>query len=63
MEGYLHGSTHGDKLIVNADRSKSLNPEYNAYKEHDSALASWLFTSISSSLLPNLVQWRTRREL
>lgn len=53
-KGYLDGSAQVDELIVNADDSKNVNPTYSSYKEQDTTLASWLVTSISSSLLPNL---------
>lgn len=55
LKGYLDGSYLVDELIVNADRSKTLNPSYSAYKEQDNVIASWLLTSISSSLLPNML--------
>lgn len=63
LEGYLDGSTQLEEMIINDDRSKIVNLAYKAYKEQDSGLASWLLTSISTSLLPNLVQCRTTYEI
>lgn len=39
------------------------NPEYSAYTKQDSAIASWLLTSNSSLLLPNIFQCSKSHEI
>ncbi|KAL4354343.1 hypothetical protein GQ457_06G000280 [Hibiscus cannabinus] len=48
-------------LVANGVRT--LNPEFLAFKQEDSALCSWLLSSISSSILSSLVNCRTALEI
>ncbi|KAL4304271.1 hypothetical protein GQ457_10G020200 [Hibiscus cannabinus] len=48
-------------VLVNSE--KVPNPQYASFKQHDSALCSWLLASISLSILPSLVSCRTAFEI
>ncbi|KAL4319896.1 hypothetical protein GQ457_18G015380 [Hibiscus cannabinus] len=48
-------------VVVNGVRS--LNPDFVAFKQEDSALCSWLLSSISGTILPSLVNCRTAIEI
>ncbi|KAL4342170.1 hypothetical protein GQ457_08G026280 [Hibiscus cannabinus] len=48
-------------LVTNGVRTP--NPEFILFKQEDSALCSWLLSSISCSILPSLVNCRTALEI
>ncbi|GMI63889.1 hypothetical protein like AT1G34070 [Hibiscus trionum] len=45
------------------DGVKTINDEFLLYKQQDSALCSWLLSSIGSSILPTLVNCKTAFEI
>ncbi|KAL4272896.1 hypothetical protein GQ457_13G028570 [Hibiscus cannabinus] len=56
LEHYLDPDTPvPSKVVTDATGQISLNPAYRRFKKEDSSLASWLLSTISASILPQLV--------
>ncbi|KAL4387476.1 hypothetical protein GQ457_09G001790 [Hibiscus cannabinus] len=56
LESYLDKTAPTPaRLISNADGSRVANPAYLRFVKQDSSLASWLLSTISPSILPQLV--------
>ncbi|GMI87222.1 hypothetical protein HRI_002391500 [Hibiscus trionum] len=56
LEDYLDGSVKvPSKIVHNRAGETVLNPAYLQYVKQDSSLASWLLSTVSSSVLPQLV--------
>ncbi|KAL4379239.1 hypothetical protein GQ457_02G030800 [Hibiscus cannabinus] len=56
LEGYLDGTISTPiKMIRNRSGEQVLNPAYIQHLKQDSSLASWLLSTISANILPQLV--------
>ncbi|GMI71298.1 hypothetical protein HRI_000799100 [Hibiscus trionum] len=56
LEHYLDSDyTPPAKFLVAVDGTKSPNPAYQHFFKQDSSLASWLLSTVSTSILPHLV--------
>ncbi|KAL4304332.1 hypothetical protein GQ457_10G013780 [Hibiscus cannabinus] len=56
LEHYLDPDTSiPPKVVTDTAGQISLNPAYRRFKKEDSSLASWLLSTISASILPQLV--------
>ncbi|KAL4290646.1 hypothetical protein GQ457_14G002830 [Hibiscus cannabinus] len=56
LEGFLDGSIHvPSKTVRNSAGADTLNPLYLQHVKQDSSLASWLLSTISPHVLPQLV--------
>ncbi|KAL4348899.1 hypothetical protein GQ457_17G003000 [Hibiscus cannabinus] len=56
LEGYLDGSiTTPPKMVRNSAGEQVVNPSYLQHVKQDSSLASWLLSTVSPDILPQLV--------
>ncbi|GMI64219.1 hypothetical protein like AT1G34070 [Hibiscus trionum] len=51
------------QYVLSQEGVKAVNEEFLVYKQHDSALCSWLLSSIGSSIFPTLVNCKTAFEI
>ncbi|KAL4352410.1 hypothetical protein GQ457_06G014490 [Hibiscus cannabinus] len=56
LEGYLDGSFSAPaRMVHNRENEQIVNPLYLQYVKQDSSLASWLLSTVSADILPQLV--------
>ncbi|KAL4308549.1 hypothetical protein GQ457_01G028360 [Hibiscus cannabinus] len=56
LEGYLDSSFSAPaRLVRNRENEQIINPLYLQYVKQDSSLASWLLSTVSADILPQLV--------
>ncbi|GMI87432.1 hypothetical protein HRI_002412500 [Hibiscus trionum] len=64
LEAYLDPEMpKPSKVLQRASGERVVNPDYTAYVKQDSSLASWLLSTVSSDLLPQLVGAETSAEI
>ena len=64
LSGLLDGSVNAPSRMIVDDKGKSiLNPAFEEFEIQDSSLASWLLSSVSSSVLPELVGYDTAAQI
>ncbi|GMI98473.1 hypothetical protein HRI_003516600 [Hibiscus trionum] len=64
LEHYLDSSTPIPPKVVKSSSGKLiLNPDYRRFKKEDNSLASWLLSTISANILPQLVEAETTAEV
>ncbi|KAL4318029.1 hypothetical protein GQ457_18G017830 [Hibiscus cannabinus] len=63
LSSHIDGTISVPPQYTMVDGVKTVNAEFVVYKQQDSALCSWLLSSISTSILPSLVNCRTTFEI
>ncbi|KAL4346407.1 hypothetical protein GQ457_17G000180 [Hibiscus cannabinus] len=64
LDGHVDGTLPvPSQYVLGEGGAKVSNPEYVSYKQHDSALCSWLLSSIGTSILPSLVNCKTALDI
>ncbi|KAL4279594.1 hypothetical protein GQ457_03G032130 [Hibiscus cannabinus] len=63
LSSHIDGTMSVPSQYTMVDGVKTVNAEFVVYKQQDSALYSWLLSSISTSILPSLVNCRTAFEI
>ncbi|KAL4369233.1 hypothetical protein GQ457_05G019600 [Hibiscus cannabinus] len=64
LEGYLDGSiTAPAKIVRNGAGEQIVNPLYLQFVKQDSSLASWLLSTVSADILPQLVGSESTRDV
>ncbi|KAL4296412.1 hypothetical protein GQ457_12G019670 [Hibiscus cannabinus] len=63
LSSHIDGTISVHSQYTMVDGVKTVNAEFVVYKQQDSALYSWLLSSISTSILPSLVNCRTAFEI
>ncbi|KAL4367713.1 hypothetical protein GQ457_05G014590 [Hibiscus cannabinus] len=63
LESHVDGTKATPPQYVAVNGVRSVNPDFVAFKQQDSALCSWLLSSISPAILPSLVSCRTTVEI
>ncbi|KAL4279802.1 hypothetical protein GQ457_03G033150 [Hibiscus cannabinus] len=63
LSSHIDGTSVVPSQYVLVNGEKVPNPHFASFKQHDSALCSWLLASISLSILPSLVSCRTAFEI
>ncbi|KAL4368436.1 hypothetical protein GQ457_05G012080 [Hibiscus cannabinus] len=63
LSSHIDGTISVPSQYTMVDGVKTVNAEFVVYKQQDSALCSWLLSSISTSILPSLVNCRTAFEI
>ncbi|KAL4352750.1 hypothetical protein GQ457_06G024020 [Hibiscus cannabinus] len=64
LDGHVDGTLLvPSQYVLGEGGAKVSNPEYVSYKQQDSALCSWLLSSIGTSILPSLVNCKTALDI
>ncbi|GMI72814.1 hypothetical protein HRI_000950700 [Hibiscus trionum] len=63
LTSHVDGTIKIPPQFILQDGVKTVNDEFLLYKQQDSALCSWLLSSIGSSILPTLVNCKTTFEI
>ncbi|KAL4355415.1 hypothetical protein GQ457_06G009610 [Hibiscus cannabinus] len=64
LEGYLDGSVAAPaKIVRNRAGEQIVNPLYLQFVKQDSSLASWLLSTVSADILPQLVGSESTRDV
>ncbi|KAL4309252.1 hypothetical protein GQ457_01G011170 [Hibiscus cannabinus] len=63
LASHIDGTISVPPQYTMVDGVKTVNAEFVVYKQQDSALCSWLLSSISTSILPSLVNCHTAFEI
>ncbi|KAE8684446.1 hypothetical protein F3Y22_tig00111129pilonHSYRG00030 [Hibiscus syriacus] len=63
LQKYIDSNVSWPTQYVTSEGIVSLNPEYELYEEQDGALDSWLLSTVSEEVLPNLIGLNTAAEI
>ncbi|GMJ06747.1 hypothetical protein HRI_004343900 [Hibiscus trionum] len=63
LVNHIDGSLSVPVQYVGEGSARTINPEFVKYKQEDSALCSWLLSSIGSSILPSLVNCKNALDI
>ncbi|KAL1105524.1 hypothetical protein V6Z11_D04G138900 [Gossypium hirsutum] len=56
LQRYLDGSIEPPpRVVMDSSGSVKINPAFEVYEQQDSALASWLLSSVGPTVLPPLI--------